>query len=165
MRVALFIDGSNYFYMTKNLEWDVDYKRLLTYCSKYGEVVDAYYYTGSLNDNSQNSFFNALQSFGYAVKTKPVKTIIDNDSGSKHQKANLDIEIALDMINYIDNYDIAVLASGDGDFKSVLELVKSRGKSFEIISANSTMAKELREICGMHYTDISHIRNSIEKIR
>ena len=46
MRVALFVDGSNYFYMTKNLEWNVDYKRLLTYCSKYGEVVDAYYYTG-----------------------------------------------------------------------------------------------------------------------
>jgi uncharacterized LabA/DUF88 family protein len=46
--------------------------------------------------------------------TKPIKTIYDSSTGKFIQKANLDIEIVLDMFNTIDNYDVAVLVSGDG---------------------------------------------------
>lgn len=163
MKVALFVYGSNYFYMFKKLGWDIDYKKLLAYCSRYGTVVDAYYYTGDKGDKSQDGFFGALQTIGYVIKTKPLKTITDNSSGQAIQKANLDIEIALDMINTVNNYDVAVLASGDGDFRTVLELIRSRGKSFEVISSSGSVARELKDICGMHYVDISTIRPSVEK--
>ena len=46
-RLAVFVDGANFFYMQKNdLNWFVDTKKLLKYCERFGDLVDAYYYVG-----------------------------------------------------------------------------------------------------------------------
>ncbi|MCE5343405.1 MAG: NYN domain-containing protein, partial [Eubacteriales bacterium] len=150
-RVAVFIDGANFFYMQKNdLNWFVDAKKLLEYCNRFGEVVDAYYYIGkdALPVPEQMGYLNALTYIGYALITKPIKTIHDPLTGESKQKANLDIEIVLDMFNTIDNYDIAVLVSGDGDFDRALRLLRARGKRFKVISSSRFVASELREVAG-----------------
>ena len=51
MRIAIFIDGSNFYYTQKKLEWKVDVKKILDYCSQWGDITDAYYYNGSDGDN------------------------------------------------------------------------------------------------------------------
>jgi uncharacterized LabA/DUF88 family protein len=116
-RVAVFVDGANFFYMQKNdLGWFVDAKKLLEYCGRFGEVVDAYYYIGKDAPPvpEQQSYLNALTYIGYALVTKPIKTIRDPLTGETRQKANLDIEIVLDMFNTLDNYDIAILSAATG---------------------------------------------------
>jgi uncharacterized LabA/DUF88 family protein len=55
------------------------------------------------------------------------QTIFDSKTGRSKKKANLDIEIVLDIFNTIDHYDMAVFISGDGDFERVLRLLKARG--------------------------------------
>lgn len=167
MRIAVFVDGANYFYMQKKLGWFVDAKKLLDYCAKsFGEISDAYYYIGkdAPPEAKQEKYLRALTYMGYSLVTKPIKTIYDQETGESRQKANLDIEIVLDMFNTIDNYDMAVLVSGDGDFERPLQLLKARGKKFKVIATSGFVAREILDVCGMHYIDFNGIKDDVEKI-
>lgn len=79
------------------------------------------------------------------------------------RKANLDIEIVLDMFNSIEHYDMAVLVSGDGDFERPLQLLRARGKKFLIMSTQGFVAREIREVAGMHFIDFEDIKCEIQK--
>lgn len=165
-RVAVFLDGANYFFMQKDgLGWFADPKKLLKYITKYGEIVDAYYYIGhdSPPEAKQQAYLDALPNMGYSLVTKQIKTIFDSKTGTTKKKANLDIEIVLDMFNTIDNYDIAILVSGDGDFERPLQLLKSRGKQFRVIATEKFVAREIRSVAGMHYIDFKDIKNEVIK--
>ncbi|MBE6728540.1 MAG: NYN domain-containing protein [Ruminococcaceae bacterium] len=162
-RIAVFLDGSNFFYTQKKLGWNIDNERLLDYCKEYGEVVEAVYYTGITTDSSQKKYHDKLAYIGYSLVTKPVKTICDHISGETTQKANLDIEIVLDMFNMIDRYDMAILISGDGDFERALQQLKSRGKEVKVISTRGCVATELVHATGINYIDLLAIRESIER--
>ncbi len=80
MRVALFVDGANYSFMQKALGWQIDAEKLLSYCRQFGELVDAFYYTGDPATEQQQGFLTALSYMGYSLVTKPVKTIRDDTS-------------------------------------------------------------------------------------
>lgn len=165
MRVAMFVDGANYFYMQKKLGWYIDAKKMMDYCRTLGDLEDAYYYIGTdaPMEAQQQAYLDVLINIGYSLITKQIKTIYDPEAGKSKQKANLDIEIVLDMFNTIDNYDMAVLISGDGDFERALQLLRARGKKFKVISTAGMVAKEIRNICGMHYIDFQDIKYQVEK--
>ena len=162
-RVAIFVDGSNLFYTQKTLGWEVDSERFLKYCQVYGDVVEATYYTGEANDSKQKRFFDFLAYTGYSLVTKPLKTIFDQTRGQITQKANLDIDIVLDMFNMIDLYDMAILVSGDGDFQRALKQLKSRGKEIKVMSTRGVVASELVQTTGINFIDLNQIRESIER--
>jgi uncharacterized LabA/DUF88 family protein len=165
-RVALFIDGSNFFYMqTRDLGQLLDPRKLLDFVKQFGEITDAYYYTGEdeIHDAKQQSYLDALAYMGYSLVTKPIKTIFDPQTGITRRKANLDIEIVLDMFNTIDNYDMAVLVSGDGDFERALQLLKSRGKQFKVLATDNFVASEIRRVAGMHYINLTEIADRLRK--
>lgn len=163
-RISVFVDGSNFFYMQKDcLRWWIDPKKLLAWIAKRGEIIDATYYASVDPDHeAQASYLKALHHMGYAVESKILKTIIQDD-GSEKRKANLDIEIVLDMFNTIDRYDEAVLISGDSDFCRALQILRCRGKQFTVLSTNGFVSREIRQICGMHYHDFATIRGEVEK--
>lgn len=164
-RVAVFLDGSNFFYTQKKLGWQVDVERLLGFCKSYGEVVEAIYYTGKevATENTQKKYLNKLAYAGYALVTKPIKTIYDPATGKSVQKANLDVEIVLDMFNMIDRYDMAILVSGDGDFERALQFLKSNGKEIKVISTKGIVASELVHIAGVNYIDFKDVKETIER--
>ena len=166
MKVAVFLDGSNFFFMQKDEGWFADPKKILSYIdSNIGTVEDAYYYVGqdAPPETKQQAFLDAIPQMGYTLVTKQIKTIFDTKTGATKKKANLDIEIVLDMFNTIDNYDYAVLISGDGDFERALTLLRSRGKKFTVIATDKYMSKELRCVAGRHYIRLEDIRTEIEK--
>lgn len=166
MKVAVFVDGSNFFFMQKDdLGWFADPKKLLDYIEEnIGSIEDAYYYVGQDTppEAKQKAFLDRLPDMGFSLVTKQIKTITADD-GSIKKKANLDIEIVLDMFNTIENYDYAVLVSGDGDFERALTLLKSRGKKFTVIATDKYMATELRSVVGRHYIKLNDIKDKIEK--
>ena len=151
------------FITQKKLGWEVDSERLLDYCKGYGDVIEAVYYTGANNDLKQRKFHDFLAYVGYSLVTKPVKTITDFVTGQTTQKANLDIEIVLDMFNMIDRYDMAILISGDGDFERALQQLKSRGKEVKVISTRGMVASELVHATGINYIDLLAIKETIER--
>ncbi len=100
-RVSVFIDGANFFFMQKDgLGWFADPKKLLDFIeAKYGTISDAFYYIGkdAPPDARQQGFLDALPEMGFSVVSKQIKTIYDAKTGTTKKKANLDIEIVLDM--------------------------------------------------------------------
>lgn len=165
--IAVFVDGANFFFMQRDdLSWFADPKKLLEYIEReYGEIADAYYYVGKdvPPDARQQGFLNALPRMGFSVVTKPIKTIYDTTTGTTKQKANLDIEIVLDMFNTIENYETAILVSGDGDFDRPLQLLKARGKNFVVMATDNFIAQELRATAGKHYVNLADLKAEIEK--
>lgn len=166
MKITVFIDGANFFFMQKeDLKWFADPKKILTYLEKYGEIEDAFYYIGRdlPPEAKQDAFLKALPEMGYSLVTKQIKTMFDSKTGKTKKKANLDIEIVLDMFNTINHYDMAVLVSGDGDFERALRLLKARGKKYMVIATEKFVARELREVAGRHYIDFKDIKDEVEK--
>jgi uncharacterized LabA/DUF88 family protein len=165
MRISLFVDGGNFFYMQKkDLGWWIDPRKLLEYIRSKGDLIDANYYVGkdAHPEARQDKYLKALTYMGYSLVTKDLKNVLQDD-GTYKQKANLDIEIVLDMFNTIEHYDMAVLVSGDGDFERPINLLKARGKRYLVMATKNFIARELREAVGMHYEDFEKFREQVEK--
>lgn len=99
VRVSVFVDGANFFFMQKNgLGQFADPKKLLDFIeSKYGDISDAFYYIGkdAPPDARQQGFLDMLPGMGFSVVSKQIKTIYDTNTGTIKRKANLDIEQCL----------------------------------------------------------------------
>ena len=85
---------------------------------------------------------------GYKVFTKPLKRFQDNTI-----KANVDIELALDVMEMIDRLDVVCLVSGDGDFQRLVEVVQTKGVQVEVVAVGSSTASQLRHAAD-HYIDL-----------
>jgi len=135
-RLALFIDGANLYSAAKNLGFDIDYRKLLEEFKKRGVLVRAYYYT-ALVENEEYSPIRPLVDWldynGYRLVTKPAREYVDG-TGRKRFRGDMDVEIAVDMLEMAPNVDHMVLFSGDGDFRKLVEAVQRRGSRVTVIS-------------------------------
>lgn len=149
----------------KGLGWFFDPGKLLKTLKGDDELADAFWYMGvkTSPESRDENFLRYLAYAGYTVRTKQLKTIFDPESGETIQKANLDIEIVMDMFNTVENYHKAILLSGDGDFERALELLRSRGKRICVVSTQNWIASELRMAVGSHYMDLQDLRSQIER--
>lgn len=163
-KLALFIDGSNLYATARALDMEIDYKAFRSYFADQSILVRAYYYTALLEDQEYSPLrplVDWLDYNGFTLITKPVKEFTDN-MGHRKIKGNMDIEIAVDMMNMCDKIDHMVLFSGDGDFRSLIEAVQNRGVRVSVISTNSTspsmIADELRRQAD-YYEDIVNLKD------
>ncbi len=161
-RVAVFIDGSNTYYaMRDTLQWTIDWKRFRTFLEGFGYVSECTYYVGRSDDPKHESFLGMLAHNGYSVVTKDLKTITAAD-GTPFQKANLDVEITVDMVGRTDAYDTAILVSGDGDYERALRFVRDRGKDVFVVSTQRRLAQELFWFIGPNFVELGALRDELE---
>ena len=165
-RMSIFVDGNNMFYAQQKNGWFFDPRRVLEYFKKEQidtVLINAFWYTGLKDPQDQRGFRDALISLGYTVRTKILKEYYDDTSGRYSQKANLDIEIVIDMFNTVEQYDRVVLFSGDGDFERAIELLRSKSTHITVVSTEGMIARELRNVTD-RYIDLNDIREYIEKL-
>lgn len=148
--VALFIDGSNLYAAARSLGFDIDYKRLLGHFQDQGRLVRAFYYTALLEDQEYSPIrplVDWLDYNGYTMVTKPTKEFTDPE-GRKKIKGNMDIELAIDVMEMAPHLDHIVIFSGDGDFRRLVEAVQRKGVRVTVVSTiasqPSMIADELR---------------------
>ncbi len=163
-RIAIFIDGANMFYAQRKIGWHIDYKKVYDFYAKQAQVYNAFYYTSVTNplDPGMEGFLRALTGMGYTVRRKTVKEIADQESGQIIRKANLDIEIVIDMLTTADLYDRAALISGDGDFERAVEYLRGRGKRIEGLGVRSMAAYDLVNAMDQ-YLYLEDYRDEMEK--
>jgi uncharacterized LabA/DUF88 family protein len=164
-RISIFVDGNNMFYAQQKNGWFFDPRRVLEYFTSEPSVslVNAFWYTGLKDPQDQRGFRDALISLGYTVRTKILKEYYDDNSGRYSQKANLDIEIVVDMFSTVDQYDRVVLFSGDGDFERAIELLRAKNTHITVVSTEGMIARELRNATD-RYIDLNDLRAKIEKV-
>ncbi|HEV2147202.1 MAG TPA: NYN domain-containing protein, partial [Longimicrobiaceae bacterium] len=169
-RVAVFIDGWNFRYATyESFGLRVDYSKLLRYFSEGAILVRAYFYTGEWEDSAiaryvrltntpdpqtkqremeqqrdgERAFWRFLNRNGYRVVRKPVRVMSPDEEDPDRpprMKADLDLELAIDMLTLADKVDRIVLVSGDGDFVPLVDAVAERGVRVAVVSTQAEEA-------------------------
>jgi uncharacterized LabA/DUF88 family protein len=149
-RIALFIDGANLYAAARQLGLDIDYRKLLEVFGAKGRLTRAFYYTALLDDQEYSPIrplVDWLDYNGYTVVTKSAKEFTDPE-GRRRIKGNMDMELAIDMMEMADRLDHVILFSGDGDFRVLLEAVQRKGLRATVVSSLRTqppmVADELR---------------------
>ncbi|MCB1592964.1 MAG: NYN domain-containing protein [Alphaproteobacteria bacterium] len=167
-KVAIFIDGSNLYAAARALEFDIDYKKLLEWIASQGRLVRAFYYTALIDDHEYSPIrplVDWLDYNGYSMVTKPTKEFIDAQ-GRKKIKGNMDIELAIDMMEMADNVDHIMLFSGDGDFRRLIEAVQRKGVRVTIVSTIKSsppmVADELRRQAD-HFLELEVLAPHIQR--
>jgi uncharacterized LabA/DUF88 family protein len=150
--VAVFVDVANIFYAAKAAGVDIDYVTLLKASSAGRDLVRAYAYTGLDPDNeNQRNFHDFLRRHGYRVVSKDIRKY-----GDGKVKANLDIELVIDMMKTARNLDVAIVVSGDGDFAPAIRAVQEMGVRVEVVSFRGNTSSDLMDVADQ-FTDITQI--------
>ena len=167
-RVALFIDGANLYATARALGFDIDYKRLLELFKGRCQLVRAFYYTALIEDQEYSPIrplIDWLDYNGYTMVTKPTKEFTDS-SGRRKLKGNMDIELAIDVLEMSKHLEHVILFSGDGDFRRLVEAVQRKGVRVTVVSTvrsqPSMVADELRRQADI-FIDLLDLQSSIER--
>ena len=123
--VYAFIDGNNLPLSVKKQGWKLDYQAFRKYLEDKFGVKKAFYFIGYICTNA--TLYKRLQQWGYVLIFKPVLHVRGGVKG------NVDAELVLQAMLEYDNYDKAVIVSGDGDFLCLVEHLAANGKLLKLI--------------------------------
>jgi len=184
-KVAIFIDGNNFYHGLKNIigNANIDYRKFAELLVEDKQLTRIYYYNSPIDQTAnpegyreQQGFFAYLQcvprlclTLGRLEKRKiklpneiyqRVKDLIPDQTITTYVEKGVDTKLAVDMVTlaYKNMYDVAILVSGDGDFVPVVKGVQDFGK--EVVNA---YFKE-KEIKGYHLRKVCDSFIRLDKI-
>jgi len=132
----MFIDGANLYAAARALGFDIDYRRLRDAFANEGRLLRAFYYTALIEDQEYSPIrplVDWLDYNGYTMVTKPTKEFTDAQ-GRRKIKGNMDIELAIDVMEMAEKVDHILLFSGDGDFRRLVEAAQRKGTRVSVVS-------------------------------
>ncbi len=152
VRVGVFVDTANIELATDRLRVRFDWSKVLRLLLRDRQLVRAVAYSPIHDDPAVSietqRFVEPFLDRGFKIVTKPFRRFQDGSI-----KANLDIELALDVVAMLDRLDVLVLVSGDGDFQRLVELAQSRGVRVEVAAVGASTAGNLRHAADQ-FTDL-----------
>lgn len=165
MKTAIFIDGANLFCTTKAIGLKLDFRRVLEWAGP--DLFRAYYYT-ALPDTDETIPLRPLVDWlgynGFITVTKPTKEYRDDVTGGVRVKGNMDIEIAVDMLNIAKHVEEVILFSGDGDFRYLVQAVQNMGVKVTVVGAvkSGALSDDLRRQAD-EFVDLETVREYLEE--
>ena len=153
MQLALAIDGHSMFYTQQKLGWFFDPRRLMELASAQSdlEVGSAFWYLGLKDSTDQRPFRDALTSLGFSVRTQ-----------RQYARANLEVEIALDLMAVSGRTDVVWLLSGSRDLERTVEVLRARGLKIVLINTDGMVPRELRNAVD-RFWDLASLRPQLER--
>jgi len=166
-RVAIFIDNSNVFHHIHDIRktdknWVCLYNPLilskkltgnrnLVYIGFYCVRPPSYLLSG---DRKEQKRYNLTQKYYGVIEKLPNVSIKFGDlRGTKGQlqEKNLDTQLATDMVTMaaLDKYDVAILVSNDGDYKSAIENTKLFNKKIENLFFKGSLSMAIDGKCDI----------------
>lgn len=119
-RVGILIDTQNLYHGAKNLYGaKVNFQNIITDALAGRDLIRAIAYVINTDSVEEKTFFDALGKMGIEAKIKDIQVF---SSGSK--KADWDVGLAIDAVRLAPKLDVIVIASGDGDFKDLVEYLQ-----------------------------------------
>lgn len=157
----LFIDGSNFYHgLKKNFGTTrIKFVGFSKYLRSGRKLVSIEYYNAPLSQQLNPVSYAGQQRFFEAIKRLPelnlhlVKLVKRFDITKQNQvivEKGLDVMLAVHMFKHAisDNYDTAILVSGDGDFAPAIEIIrKAYGKRIEAACFDTERSDHLRQVC------------------
>jgi uncharacterized LabA/DUF88 family protein len=171
-RVAIFIDGSNFYHSTKalNVTGKINFQKLINELIGDRKLVKVYYYNASLDLSAnpkiywkQQKFFNILKKIPkFEVILCKLRKVQRNSRNIEYEMKGDDTHLVSDFVGeaYEDLYDTAIIVSGDEDFVSPIKRVKMLGKKIENAYFSSSSSYNLRKSCDRSI----HLNKIVKKI-
>lgn len=144
---------------------DIDFEVLLEHLSNRFALIRASMYVVVDPDHAADlkdklyRYRDKLRHIGYKVVEKEKRIFIDPETGDRSSKANTDMELAIDTLRELENLDVIVIVSGDGDFVRLVEAIQSRGRQVWVVAFDN-VNKNLKDIADRYLQgfDIPNIR-------
>ena len=144
-RVGVFVDVQNIFYAAKQFNARLDFEKLLNAAVGRRRLIRAIAYVVQSPEVDQSGFISMLQQKSYEVRRKDLRLRSDGSA-----KGDWDMGMAIDIMGLVDKLDVVILVTGDGDFVSLVNLVKTIGPRVEVISFLHNTARDLVQSADMH---------------
>ncbi len=151
-----FIDGQNFYKSVQEieeelevLEVELDLNEFRIHLMEKHAVKIAYYFIGYMPKNKQ--LYTALRQQGFELIFKEVAV---HEGGIK---GNVDVNLTLQSMIDIDNYEKAVITTSDGDYACLVEYLHSKGKLECLIACSrggcSYLLRKLHDRIKILYLD------------
>lgn len=102
----------------------------------------------------RNEFFNVLKKIRYTIITKPVDCLFDFKIKCHKRKCNFDVEITIQALKKIMQYNHLILCSGDGDFTALVRYIKGEHKKVTVIALKDRIHFKLKKAANeIRYID------------
>lgn len=150
-----FIDSQNLNLSIREQGWNLSFKRFRIYLQDKYNVSKAFIFIGYMATNE--SLYTSLQEYGYILIFKPTLNL-----PSGKPKGNIDAELVLHTMIEYQNYDKAVIVTGDGDFHCLIEYLKKQGKLRRIIIPNREKFSSLLRKFVPDITFMNDLREKLE---
>jgi uncharacterized LabA/DUF88 family protein len=167
-KTAAFLDGSNVFATAKALGFDIDYNLLRKHLAATNAMQRISYYTAILENDEYSPIKPLIDYLGYNgfnMVTKPAKEFTDG-IGRRKIKGNMDVDMAVDMMEVGPHVDHVMLFSGDGDFVPVVKSLQRQGVRVTVVSTIKSQppmcADELRRAADV-FLDLDELRDIIAR--
>jgi uncharacterized LabA/DUF88 family protein len=139
--VYAFIDSQNLNLGVRSQGWKIDYRKLRLFLKNRYHVVKAHMFIGMMPENAD--LYNSLTQAGFKLIFKPTVKYLEN--GVTKRKGNVDAELVLySAAKLFNEYDEAIIISGDGDFCCLYEYLAEFNKLKRIFTPNKKYSKLLK---------------------
>lgn len=151
-KVYAFIDSQNLNLGTQKVGWKMDWRKFRQFLREKYNVTHAYMFIGYVPEFED--MYQQLHDSGFLIVLKPtsdMSKLANDDKETKEKddkkliKGNIDADLVLWAMREINNYDKAIIVSGDGDFHSLLEYLKQQNKLLHIMTPNWQYSQLLKE--------------------
>lgn len=149
-----FIDSQNLNLGVQSQGWKLDWRKFRQYLRDKYFVSKAYLFIGHLDGNE--SLYTFLQECGYILILKPTLELPDGKV-----KGNVDAELVLHTMIEFNNFDKAIIVSGDGDFYCLIEHLAETQKLFYLLTPNTHYSSLYRKYV-QYIRKISDVRGSLQ---
>jgi len=158
--IYAFIDSQNLHLGVKSQRWTLDWRKFRQYLRNKYNVGKAYLFIGQVAGNE--SLYTFLQECGYILIFKP--TLEQHIKDKIKIKGNVDAELVLHAMIQLENYDKAIIVSGDGDFHCLVEYLAEQDKLLRIFTPNRHYSRLLHKY-NKYVVRVDLLRNSLELMK
>ena len=168
-RISIFIDGSNLYHSLKRYKIKAKFQDIIEILGKGKDVVNIFYYTALLDKSFDEGRYFEHQKFLEKIKKIPNfnvvlcnlrRTILKDGSVNFAIKGD-DIHLANDLIKgaFKDEFDEAIIISGDEDFVPAIKTVRELNKKVTNAYFPKSSSYLLRRCCD----DSINLRKELDK--
>ncbi|GEM_PF-637791 len=151
-----FLDGNNIHIALKDLGWILDWRKLRIYLKEKYAVERACIFLGYVPE--YQNLYRFLTSCGFEIVFKKII------KKGRLIKANVDMEIAVQVMKDYKHFDRLVLITNDGDFAALVDYLKAQSKLAAVISPHIYQcAIRLRQAAEEHLQCINQLQKVLQQ--
>jgi uncharacterized LabA/DUF88 family protein len=149
-----FIDCQN-LWANKDKSWNLDWSKFRSWLQSDCGVQRAYLFIGFIN--GYQKMYQQMQEAGFILIFKPIQ------ENNGRVSCNIDTEMVLQTMIQYNNFNKAVIISGDGDFTCLVDHLRVNNKLEKLILPDNSYSLSLEKSSRDRNIFISSLKNKISK--